>query len=78
MDKAGRVGIYLGKELVNRFIGNTATTERLTLRSGEYITDDGKPTYSLEYRISDRWSAFGEYDRFRDFNSGLKFKVFSR
>lgn len=77
-DKAGRVGFYVGKEFVNRFLGSTSTSERLSLRMGEYITDEGKPTYSLQYRLSDRWSAFGEYDRFRDFNSGLRFKVLSK
>lgn len=77
-DKASRVGLYIGKEFVNRFIGNTAATERLIFRGGEDITDEGKPTYTLEYRFTDRWSVFGEYNRFRDFNSGLKFKVLSR
>jgi translocation and assembly module TamB len=77
-DKAGRVGYYIGREFVNRFLGSTSTSERLTLRTGEYITDEGKPTYSLFYRLSDRWSAFGEYDRFRDFNSGLRFKVLTK
>jgi len=32
----------------------------------------------LEYRISDRFSVFGEYDRFQEFNSGLKVKVLSK
>ena len=77
-DKAGQGGTYVGREFVNRFIGNTSTTERLSSRSGEDITDDGKPTYSIEYRFTDRWSAFGEYDRFQNVNSGLKFKVLSK
>jgi len=77
-DKASKVGFYIGNEFVNRFIGNTSTSERLFFRSGEQITDDGKPTYSLEYRFTDRWSVFGEYNRFRDFNSGLKLKVLSK
>ncbi|MCU0787092.1 MAG: translocation/assembly module TamB, partial [Verrucomicrobia bacterium] len=77
-DKAGQVGYYIGKEFVNRFIGNTSTTERLILRSGEDVTQDGKTTYAIEYLFNDRWSAFGEYDRFQNVNSGLKFKVLSK
>jgi translocation and assembly module TamB len=77
-DKASKVGLYVGNQLVNRFFGNTSTTERLSLRSGEQITDDGKPTYTIEYRLTDRWAVFGEYNRFQDVNSGLKFRVLSK
>jgi translocation and assembly module TamB len=77
-DKAGQVGYYIGKEFVNRFIGNTSTTERLILKSGEDVTNEGKTTYSIEYLFTDRWSVFGEYDRFQNVNSGLKFKVLSK
>jgi len=76
--KASKVGMYIGREFVNRFIGNTSTSERLVIRSGEEITDEGKPTQSIEYRFTDRWSAFGEYNRFKDFNSGIQFKVLSK
>ena len=78
VDKASRVGLYVGREFVNRFVGNTSTSERLVLRSGEQVTDEGTLTYSLEYRFTDRWSVFSEYNRFRDFNSGLRLKVLSR
>jgi translocation and assembly module TamB len=77
-DKASRIGYFVGKEFVNRFIGNTAATERLVLRSGEYVTEDGGTTHMLEYKITGRLSVFGEYDRFQDFNSGLKVKVLSK
>jgi translocation and assembly module TamB len=77
-DKASRIGFFVGKEFVNRFIGNTAATERLTLRSGEYITEEGRTTYLLEYQLTDRLSIFGEYNRFQDFNSGLKMKVLAK
>jgi len=77
-DKATRVGLYVGGEFLNRFIGNTSASERLVFRSGQDVTDQGSPTYLLEYRVTDRWAVFGEYDRFRDLNSGLKFKVLSK
>ena len=77
-DKATKIGYYLGTGFVNRFLGNSSSSERLVIRSGEHITDEGKPTHSIEYRFDDRWSVFGEYNRFRDFNSGLRLKVLSR
>jgi translocation and assembly module TamB len=77
-DKATRVGFYVGKEFVNRFVGDSSTSERLSFRSGKHITDDGRPTVSLEYRLTDRLSVFGEYNRFRDVNSGLRYKVLSK
>ena len=78
VDKAGRLGLYMSKELLSLLMDEGSAADRLRIRSGEEVTDDGRPTYSIEYKLSDRWSAFGEYNRFRDFNSGLKYKIYSK
>jgi translocation and assembly module TamB len=76
--RAGRLITFLGTDLLNRFMGSGQGVERLIIRTGENISDDGKLTYSVEYRLTDRWSIIGEYDRFNAFNADLKWKLFSR
>lgn len=77
-DKASRLGFFLGKEFLNQLFLYDDTEERLIVRTGENVTDSGQLTYSAEYKLDDRWSVIGEYNRFRDFNGGLKFKVYSK
>jgi translocation and assembly module TamB len=77
-DKAQRFGLYFGKELVNQLIGTDSTSSRLSVRTGEYVTDEGRLTYTVEYELIDWLSVFGEYSRFRDYNAGLKFRVYSK
>jgi translocation and assembly module TamB len=64
--------------LLSRYLGSDPSEERLILRSGESISEDGRLTYSVEYRLTDRWSIMGEYDEFNAFNADLKWKVFAR
>jgi translocation and assembly module TamB len=77
-DKVSRLGFYLGKELMTELLGQDTTEERLNIRTGEHVTSDGRLTYDVEYKLGDRFSLFGEYSRFQDYNGGLKFKVYSR
>jgi translocation and assembly module TamB len=76
--RATRLAMFLGKDFLSRLVGDEAAAERLTIRSGENISDEGKLTYSVEYRLTDRWSVVGEYDRFNALNAGLKWKVYSK
>jgi translocation and assembly module TamB len=76
--RAGRLATFLGKDLLSRYLGSDPSEERLILRSGESISEDGQLTYSVEYRLTDRWSIMGEYDEFNAFNADLKWKVFAR
>jgi hypothetical protein len=32
----------------------------------------------VEYKLTDRWSLVGEYDRFNALNAGVKWKIYSR
>ena len=50
----------------------------MTIRSGEDVTEQGKQTYEVEYKINDRWSLVGEYNRFGDLNANVKWRVFSK
>jgi translocation and assembly module TamB len=76
--RASRLALFLGRNLLSEFSPGAGGADRLTLRSGEYISDEGKPTYSLEYRLTKDWSIVGEYDRFGAFNAELKWRIYSR
>ena len=76
--KTSRAAMFLGRDLLSRFSRDRATAERLTIRSGEYVTSEGELTYHIEYKLNDRWSLVGEYDRFNALNAGLKWRIYSR
>jgi translocation and assembly module TamB len=51
-------------------------SDRLMFSSGEHVSRQGRETYSIEYRLNNRWSLTGEYDEFDDYNAGVKWRVF--
>jgi translocation and assembly module TamB len=75
--KAQRFAVFVGSKLLNS-LGFGGTSERLTIRSGEEISESGSQTYDVEYKLTDRWALVGEYDRFNDFNVSVKRRIFSR
>jgi translocation and assembly module TamB len=76
--RASRLALFLGKNLLSEFSSGQGGTDRLSIRSGEYMSETGQQTYSLEYRINKTWSIVGEYDRFGAFNADLKWRLYSR
>ncbi len=76
--RAQTMALFLGKDLLSKFGAGDQSEERLTFSSGEEISETGKPTYSLEYKLAPRWSLVGEYDRFNAFNAGIKWKLYSK
>jgi translocation and assembly module TamB len=76
--KAQTFAVFVGRDLLSRLGFGDSPEQRLTIHSGEELTEQGKPTYNVEYKLSRTWSLTGEYDRFSDFNAGFKWRVFSR
>jgi translocation and assembly module TamB len=76
--RAQTVALFLGKDLLSKMGFGDQSQERLTISSGEQISEQGRPTYNVEYKVTDRWSLVGEYDRFGDLNAGLKWRVYSK
>jgi translocation and assembly module TamB len=77
VQKAQRLALFIGKDLLSE-LGFAGDANRLTIRSGEDISEAGKPTYSVEYKLRENWSVIGEYDRFNDFNLMLKWRLYSK
>ncbi len=76
--RAQGLAMFVGKNLLSDLgIGGNGEG-RLTIRSGEQVTDAGRPTYDVEYKLTDDWSIVGEYDRFSQYNLGLKWRVYTK
>lgn len=76
--KAGRLAFFLGKNLISKFGATGAQDDKLQIRSGENISEQGRQTYYIEYKLTDDWSIIGEYDRFGGLNAGFKWKFFEK
>ncbi len=76
--KATKLALYIAQNVFLEFGGDDDGAERLTIRSGENISEQGRETFYIEYMFWPRWGIVGEYDRFDAFNAGLKWRIFSR
>lgn len=76
--RAQGLALFVGKNLLSDFGLGGGGQERLTIRSGEEITETGRPTYDIEYQLTPRWSVIGEYDRFDQYNLNVKYKIYSK
>jgi len=70
-------GAYLGRGIF-RSLGGVNDTQRLEIASGERISQQGRETYKISYRVSDRWSLIGEYDEFDSYNAAVKWHVYKQ
>lgn len=76
--KAQKLAMFLGKSFISKFSSDEGGAERLSITTGEEISEKGRETYSLEYKLTDKWSIVGEYDRFGALNAGFKWRVYSK
>jgi translocation and assembly module TamB len=76
--RAAGLGTFLGRSLLSSVSGETGGADRLSIESGEKISRQGRETYDIEYKLSDRWALTGEYNEFDEYNAGLKWRVAPR
>jgi translocation and assembly module TamB len=76
--RAQTMALFLGRDLLSKLGFGDQVEQRLTIRSGEEISDQGRPTYDVQYKLSRRWWIVGEYDRFGDFNAGFKWQIYAK
>jgi translocation and assembly module TamB len=80
-DRASRLAMFLGRNLAAGLgLGGTGTggDARLSIRSGEDFSREGRETVTVQYDLDGRWSVVGEYDRFDAYNGGIKFRLINR
>jgi translocation and assembly module TamB len=76
--RVANIGLYLSQSLLSSLGSDAGEADRLTISSGEKISRQGKETYDIEYRLSDRWTATGEYNEFDEYNAGVKWRIFPK
>lgn len=76
--RAARFGAFFGQSLLGSLTGDPDSVDRLTISSGENVSEQGRETYNIEYRLSDQWSLTGEYDEFDDYYGGIKWRFYTK
>lgn len=76
--RAARFGAFFGQSLLGSLSGDPGGVERLTISSGENVSEQGRETYNIEYRFNDRWALTGEYDEFDDYYAGVKWRFYQK
>jgi translocation and assembly module TamB len=76
--RVARFGAFFGQSLLGSLGGDTSGPDRLTISSGSDISEQGRETYNIEYRLNDRWALTGEYDEFDDYYGGLKWRIYPK
>ncbi len=76
--RASQVAGFFARDLLRKMSQDPGSLDRLSVRSGEEMSETGQPTQVIEYRLDKRWSVYGEYDRFNQFNAGLKWRLYSK
>ena len=74
--RVARFGTYLGQSLINNFGGDSTDADRLSISTGDRVSRQGRETYDIEYRLTERLTLIGEYDEFDDYNAGVKWRLF--
>jgi len=69
------LGAYLGQSLISSVGGDSSQSERMSISSGERVSQQGRETYEIEYRLDDRFSLVGEYDEFDAYYAGVKWRL---
>ncbi len=77
-DRVSKLAMFLGKSLWSKVHPGKPQEEKLTIRSGQDVTEQGRQTYEVEYKLTPRWSLVGEYDRFGALNANVKWRLVSR
>lgn len=76
--RAEGLGLFVGRNILSDYGIGGSGPSRLTVRSGQYISESGRPTYDVEVKLTDRWSVIGSYDRFDQYDLDLKWKIYSK
>jgi translocation and assembly module TamB len=74
--RLGLLGVYLGRGILQDL--GLGGDDRLEVSAGQQVSQQGRETYEFEYKLDEKWSLVGEYDRFDQYNTGLKWRVYTQ
>lgn len=75
-----RIALFFGRGVAGDLFGGTGEswTRNLNIQSGGKLSETGRETYRIEYRVREDLSIFGENDVFDEYNFGLRWRFYSR
>jgi translocation and assembly module TamB len=75
-----RLALYVGRNLATDLFGGSAGawTENLSIQSGGRISDSGRETFRIEYRLREDLSLYAENDVYDETSGGVRWRFFSR
>lgn len=76
--RVARVGAFFGQSLLGSLSGDPDGADRLTISSGENISEQGRETYNIEYKLDEKWALTGEYDEFDEYYGGVKWRFYEK
>jgi len=75
----GTLGVFLGGNILSELgMDDSSFQNRVKVKVGEDVTEAGKDTIEVDYKLSDRWSIIGQYDRFDEYDLDFKVRVYSK
>ncbi len=75
--RASKIGSYLSQGLLSSG-GEGGLGSRFSLVTGENLSEQGKETLEMEFKLDDRLQLLGEYDEYDAWNTGLRWRVLRR
>ena len=76
--RASKLGLFISKGLFAGDESNGGLMSRFSLDTGENLSEQGKETMEIEFRLDDRFQLIGEYDEYDFWNAGLRWRIYRR
>ncbi len=75
--RASKIGTYLSQGLLSSG-SEGGLGSRFSLVTGENLSEQGKETLEMEFKLDERFQLLGEYDEYDAWNTGLRWRVLRR
>lgn len=76
--RLGGLGVYAGSSMLAELGITDHLGDRLQVSVGQYVTESGRNTVNVDYKINKNTSLLGEYDRYDAFNLDVKWRAYPR
>jgi translocation and assembly module TamB len=76
--RAGRLALYLGRDIFSTLLSENGEASKLEVRTTEGVSPFRKETQVIEYHFTEDWSVLGEYDEFGDYNVDAKWTIYRK
>lgn len=75
--RASKIGTYLSQGLLSSG-GGEGLGSRFSLVTGQNLSEQGKETLEMEFKLDDQFQLLGEYDEYDAWNAGLRWRAIRR